>query len=367
MKPFAEIDKSKFISYPEIDKNHQPWDAADSYLYTHLLENDLLFDGAKIIILNDDCGVLTYLLRDYKPTVTSDSIFSRINIEQNFVNYGENVDQFNYIDSVEFATTEQPHYDIILMRIPKASRYMVDQIAVLSRCTDEKTIYLSAGMVKHISEHTRETLEKRVGETHTHRVEKKAVLFSSTHNGRSLKERPTTVFDIPDLGEFESYSNTFSNGRLDKGTAALLPYIRHNLSGRVVDLGSGYGIITRYLKQNCPDISELIAVDSSRMSAETTLINNPTARVLWDDGLTHFENDSIDAVVSNPPFHLDTSFSVAVGLRLLKQVSEKLITGGEFIMVSNSGLNYNPYLKRLFVSVEEIKPNRRYTVFVCKK
>ncbi len=367
MKPFAEIDKSKFISYPEIDKNHQPWDAADSYLYTHLIENDLLFEGAKIIILNDDSGVLPYLLRDYKPTVTSDSIFARVSVEQNFVNYGEDVSQFTYVDSVEFATTEQPHYDIVLMRIPKASRYMVDQIAVLSRCTDEKTIYLSSGMVKHISEHTRETLEKRVGETHTHRVEKKAVLFSSTHNGRSLKERPTTSFEIPDLGEFESYSNTFSNGRLDKGTAALLPYIRSNLTGRVVDLGSGYGVITRYLKQNCPDINELVAVDSSRMAAETTLINNPTARVLWDDGLTHFENDSIDAVVSNPPFHLDTSFSVAVGLRLLKQVSEKLKVGGEFIMVANSGLNYNPYLKRLFPTVEEIKPNRRYTVFVCKK
>ncbi len=368
MKSFSEaFDPAKFQCYPEVEQNHQPWNGTDNYLYTYLINGDILFPGARIIILNDETGVLTYLLREYKPTVTADSIFAKLAIDQNFRNNNEDISQFSFVDSVSFAEESLEKFDIVLIKIPRYSRYLVDQIASLSRCTTTESIYVSSGMVKHVSKHCSNTLSKRIGETTTHRVEKKAVLFTSTPRKREMKLRPTQVFEIPPYGEFISYSNTFSTGKLDKGTAMLLKNIPENLSGHVVDLGSGYGIIARYLKLNCPDITELAAVDSSRMAAESTLKNAPGVRTLWDDGLTSFEDDSIDAVVSNPPFHHDNSFSVNMGVRLFKQVKSKLKPGGTFIMVANTSLNYRPYLKKLFSDFKVLAEDRLFAVYMVKK
>ncbi len=368
MKEFSEaFNPEKFDCYPKIEANHQAWNGTDSYLYNHLVRENLLFEEAKILILNDETGLLTYLLREYKPTVTSDSIFAKLAIEQNFISNDEDTDQYTFVDSVNFAEEEQEHFDIVLMKIPKATKYFTDQLKAVRSCTNKKTLYFSSGMVKHISRQSKELLEKSIGETLVHRVEKKAILFSSTKTAAPTKTKSVSEFSIDGMGSFTSYSNIFSTGKLDKGTALLLKEMPTDLEGTVADLGSGYGVITRFINDNCDDVSQIIAIDSSRMAAESTAMNVEGIRIIWDDGLLSLDDNSLDAVVSNPPFHHDTSFSVNMGLRLFKQVHAKLKPGGRFIMVANSGLNYSPYLKKLFSGFSIISRDRVYTVFELTK
>ncbi len=321
MKQFTEaFNRRNFQCFPKISRDQQPWNGADTYLYNHLLREELLFPGARVLILNDDTGLLTYLLREYSPTVTSDSIFAKTAIEENFKTNCEDPSQFTFIDSVSFIENSHENFDIVLIKLPKSNSYLSNQISVLKNCTSADSQILTSGMVKHISKNISEILKKEIGETLIHRVEKKAILFSSKNESGKTEVERTSSFNIHNLGEFVTYSNTFSAGKLDKGTAALLPQIPKDLSGRVADLGCGYGVISRHLKQNCPDISELIAVDASRMAVESTKLNVEGINALWCDGLSDFDDDSLDAVVSNPPFHQDTSFSVNMGLRLFRQV-----------------------------------------------
>ncbi len=368
MKPFSEaFDQSKFACYPKLDKNEQPWNATDNYLYTQIVESGKLSDRSSVAILNDENGVLTYLMRKYQPLVTADSYFSKMSVIKNFRANYEDEDQFEYMDSVSFVDDSLPRFDVVLLKIPKSTKYFEEQLAILSQVTDEQTTFLVSGMVKHISKTSKEMLEKMIGETLVHRVFKKAILFSCTPRTESVNYNPIQKFTLPNLGEFQTYSNTFSNGRLDKGTEVLLKHLPKDLSGRVIDLGCGYGPISRFISDNCESVNELCAVDVSRMAAMSTKENVPKAKVFWGDGVMRFDDESFDAVVSNPPFHLDNKFSVAMGLRLITQVKMKLKPRGKFIMVANSGLNYGPYLERYFKKVRVISNDRRYTVFEAVK
>ena len=370
MLPFQQaFDINKFHCHPRIAKEQIPYNAADSYLYTHLIENDLLKEGVKICILNDETALLTYLLRDFSPTVVSDSFFAKTALQENFKSTGADVEAITFVDSVSFATLEQT-FDIVLMKVPKSVRYFTEQLGILRAYMDESSLLLTSGMIKHLSKNTRDILTQQIGTTNIHRVVKKAILFDSGKTVTKKQPKLTTTFTLDPYGEFLSYSNTFAVGKLDRGTALLLENLPKDLGGKMVDLGSGYGIIARemlkrYSSSDTP--LELWAVDASRMAAESTKQNVEGCSVIWGDGLNNFEDGTLDTVITNPPFHHDNQFSVKMGIRLFKQIHRKLKDGGQCIMVANSGLNYGPFLKDLFYRTKAIGRNNNYTVFLLSK
>ena len=366
MKPFNEaFDINKFHCHPRIAKEQQPFNAADSYLYTYLVENDILFEGAKVAILNDETGILSYLLRDYSPTSISDSFFAKTALEENFKSSGADSSSLTFVDSIAFTTLETT-FDIVLMKVPKSLRYFTEQLGILRGLMHDTSVLVTSAMVKHLSKNCREVLTTQIGETNIHRVVKKAILFDSTKSVTKAQPKLISRFTLPQYGTFQSYSNTFSVGKLDRGTALLLENLPKDIEGTVVDLGCGYGIIAKELLARYPGL-DLYGVDASRMAVESTKLNVEGCKVIWGDGLSFFDDGAIDYVITNPPFHHDNHFSVKMGIRLFKQVHRKLKEGGTCIMVANSGLNYGPFLKGLFYRTKAIGRNNNYTVFLLTK
>ena len=96
----------------------------------------------------------------------------------------------------------------------------------------------------------------------------------------------------------------FSKTGVDYGTLVLLEaVVSQPLSGAVLDLGCGYGVISVVLKSMYPEC-ELTSVDINPRAIELTELNcgqnNAKCRVLVSDGFSQLK-ESFDAVITNPP------------------------------------------------------------------
>lgn len=359
-----KLSKLNLQRYPHIDNNLRAWSAADTYLLQSAAEQS---KESPVLILNDDTGALTLSLAHRKVYTIHDSLTAKIALTENAQRNGISTDNIEFIPSTDISQLENlPPFETVLIRLPKSTTYLKDQLRSLRHLFAKGSTIFFSGMVKHISKSTKKSLEGYIGPTTTHKVVKKAILFSSKVTQTSSQELQIKSFQT-EVGTFHSYSNTFSNGKIDAGTSDLLQVLPEELWGTVVDLGCGFGPISRIIAESCQGDFTLYAVDISYMAVASTKRNVPSAHVTIGDGVLDFEDKSIDWVISNPPFHQNTTFSVNEGLRLFKQVHSKLKEGGHFLMVANRGLNYGPYLSSLFTEIDSKEMSKKYSLFLCTK
>ena len=82
----------------------------------------------------------------------------------------------------------------------------------------------------------------------------------------------------------------------------------------------------------------------------------------WASGLDAFDDQSIDVIVCNPPFHRGAAKDSAPALTLFAEASRTLGPGGEFWCVFNSHLPWESRLSQLIGPTTLITQNRGYTL-----
>ncbi len=117
-----------------------------------------------------------------------------------------------------------------------------------------------------------------------------------------VKELNVNVFGN-DL-KLKTASGVFSIGRLDKGTEALLNYCKIENSEKILDLGSGYGIVGIAIAKAYPgaevwmsDVNKR-AIRLARENIKINKVSNATAKA--GDMLEKLPCD-FDAILLNPP------------------------------------------------------------------
>lgn len=379
--PFEKaISNLEIRRFPE-DKTLKAWSSADSYLYNQLREDYSLSELSKqkILLIGEDFSIPAILLQAYQPSLVSDSIFSEISTHKNLINNQLSPESIQHLSMVELL--EQPQslgeFDIVLCKIPKSFDFFKQILSSLQALTKPTSAFYFSGMVKYLSSNTRSTLEGFFEEVHIQKTVKKALLFKAKQSKSTSKTaNPVQSFKLENLGEFKAYTNTFSQGSLDKGTRLLLENTKPNtLSGSGVDLGCGYGIISRFILNTQPGVTQLQCIDISELSIASTKLNtqgltqdsNTEVQYLQQDGLASTKLASLDFVITNPPIHSQNSLSVNQSLRLFRQVQKALKIGGKLHLVANKGLNYQPFLEKLFDHTKLVTQNKSYSIFKCTK
>lgn len=161
----------------------------------------------------------------------------------------------------------------------------------------------------------------------------------------------------------------FSSAELDGGTQLLLSTFQQpKLSGNVLDLGCGAGVIGAYLKQRFPAIT-LTLSDIHAMalaSAERTLAENGlSGKVVASDVFSDIQG-RFDLIVSNPPFHdgVDTAYRAVE--ELIAQAKQHLVRGGELRLVANAFLPYPDLLDRAFGSHQVLAKSTKFKVYSAR-
>jgi 23S rRNA (guanine1835-N2)-methyltransferase len=270
----------------------------------------------------------------------------------------------------------------VLLKVPKSLSLLEDQLHRLRPALRDGASIVGAAMAKHIHTSTLALFEKILGPTRTSLAEKKARLIHCTFDATRAPPRnpwPRT-YVVPTSGEvITGHAGVFSPDHYDVGARFFLDqllahFARTPLTGRVVDLGCGNGVVGTLTALRNP-AAELTFVDESYRavaSAEATFrANLPAERVahfvvgnkLFEPAMgTPIARGSVDAVLNNPPFHAEQSVGDETAREMFSEAHAALRTGGSLWVVGNLHLDYEARIRRIFGAVETVATNDKFAV-----
>lgn len=202
-------------------------------------------------------------------------------------------------------------------------------------------------------------------------------VLSKAHGKLFWLTRPDTLPDAvmgwlaePSENEagFVTAPGMFSHEGPDQGSELLVALVPQ-LSGRVADLGAGWGYMAAELLEERPTIASLDLVEADWASLEAAKVNvhDPRAAFHWAD-VAAFEPDApYDAIISNPPFHTGRAADPALGKAFIAAAARMLKRSGQFFMVANRHLPYEDTLKAHFGSGKLLAEIAGYKLYQAGK
>lgn len=166
---------------------------------------------------------------------------------------------------------------------------------------------------------------------------------------------------------FETDSGVFSRTEIDKGTEILLNALPEELTGSLLDMGCGYGVIGVTLGKRYPGLSVVMsdvnerAVELSRRNAQR---NGVPARVMQSDGYADVPFQRMDWIVQNSPIRAGKSVIYA----MFAEGARRLEPSGELWLVIRKQQGAESavrYLKTLFGRVEAVSKKGGFWVLRC--
>ena len=154
---------------------------------------------------------------------------------------------------------------------------------------------------------------------------------------------------------FTTDAGVFSRDGLDRGTEALLAALPEPMTGRVLDLGCGWGPVGVALGKKYPAL-EIVMTDINQRAADLArrnlAANGVQARVVQGDGFERVTG-AFDAIVTNPPIRAGKT--VIYGL--FRQARDFLNPGGALYIVirkQQGAPSALKYLREIYAEAEVI-------------
>ncbi len=165
------------------------------------------------------------------------------------------------------------------------------------------------------------------------------------------------------LGSFQTLPGVFSADGPDAGSALLATNLPAKLGPRVIDLGAGWGYLSRAILAQ-PGVKEvhLVEAEATALACARLNITDPRAQFHWADATSFKLDRGVDTVVCNPPFHTARDPDPALGVAFLQSAARLLASHGTLWMVANRHLPYDRTLAALFREVEEIGSDPRFRI-----
>lgn len=355
--------------YPETsNKSLRAWNAGDEYILEYLSEIDLTTKS--IAVCNDRFGYLSCYLNDAEPFVM---IHRKSQEKSTIMNLKANNLKF---DSGQFFTPfMQPSepIDIALIQIPKSLdlyRFFLHKLS--ASLSDEGTVicafmtkYFTPALLDIASEYFEEVEQSLAVKKSRLLILKKKKLLPEV----SFIDTYEHTFSEGSTETLNQYPGVFSAGQVDYATQFLMEHLKFvEGENRILDLGSGNGVIARAVQFKNPE-AEVHLVDDSILAIESSKLNLDAANAYfhWNDTLDEMEDQSFDLAISNPPFHFGHETNIEVSVDLFREVAGLLTKGGRFLCVANQHLGYKPHLKKFFRSVEVLSQNKKFVIYESRK
>jgi 16S rRNA (guanine1207-N2)-methyltransferase len=174
---------------------------------------------------------------------------------------------------------------------------------------------------------------------------------------------PTTI-----KGGFVTRPGVFSADAPDPASVLLADALPAKLGFRVVDLGAGWGYLSRaILVRDTVQQLDLVEADGVALDCARENITDPRAHFHWADALTFKPAAPAHAVVCNPPFHTVRSPDPALGAAFIRAAQAMLAAEGTLWLVANRHLPYDPVLAVAFRDVTEIGGTKAYRLIKASR
>jgi 16S rRNA (guanine1207-N2)-methyltransferase len=172
-------------------------------------------------------------------------------------------------------------------------------------------------------------------------------------------------------GRFLSRPGVFAWDRIDAASALLAAHLPPDLSGRVADLGAGYGYLSSEVLARCAGVSalDLYEADARALALARTNLAGQAARATlgfhWHDVASGLPQ-RYDAIVSNPPFHAQGRDNRPdLGRAFITAAADALREGGRLLLVANRHLAYEQVLDARFADVRVLAQQAGFKVIAA--
>jgi 16S rRNA (guanine1207-N2)-methyltransferase len=156
-------------------------------------------------------------------------------------------------------------------------------------------------------------------------------------------------------GGFVTRPGVFSADGPDPASVLLAAALPARLPGYVVDLGAGWGFLSRaVLERASVKRIDLVEADATALDCARLNVTDARARFIWGDATQYRADGYADHVVCNPPFHHGRRADPALGQAFLAAAARILSPSGQLWLVANRTLPYLATAKALFREVDEI-------------
>ncbi|WP_266183183.1 class I SAM-dependent methyltransferase [Dyella humicola] len=167
----------------------------------------------------------------------------------------------------------------------------------------------------------------------------------------------------------------FAWDRVDPASALLAAHLPADLSGRLADLGAGYGYLATQVLARCAGVTGIDLYEAERRALEPARFNledgqracgRPvTFAIHWHDvtqGLPH----RYDVIVSNPPFHQGRADLPELGRAFIDTAAAALLPHGRLWLVANRHLPYEATLAARFTEVRTVTTQEGFKVIEAR-
>ncbi len=165
---------------------------------------------------------------------------------------------------------------------------------------------------------------------------------------------------------FMTCAGIFSADGVDPGSALLAQHVG-GLSGRVCDLGAGWGYLARaVLAQPKVTACALVEADHDALDCARANVTDPRATFHWADAAS-WAGGPFDVVVSNPPFHTTRKADPSLGRAFIASAARLLTPSGRLLMVANRHLPYEGTLDAAFAQVRVLAETGGFKVIEARR
>lgn len=159
----------------------------------------------------------------------------------------------------------------------------------------------------------------------------------------------------------------FSADRIDPASQLLADALPREISGRVIDLGAGWGYLAQAVVQSAAVAEiELVEDDTLALAAAKANVTDIRAAFHWADALNWRPSQPADHVVCNPPFHKGRAADPSLGQAFIRAAATMLKPKGSLWLVANRHLPYETSLKDAFRTLELHAETASFKVFHAK-
>ncbi len=168
---------------------------------------------------------------------------------------------------------------------------------------------------------------------------------------------------------FRTDAGVFSKGEVDTGTRLLLEALPEEMTGDILDLGCGWGVIGISIAKKWPGTKVTMADVNMRaldLSRENAKRNRAEVTCVESDGMAALEGQAFDAVVTNPPIRAGKQ----VIYKMFADAAKSLKPGGALYLVirkQQGAESCMKYLQTIYGSVEKLDKSGGFWVLKAMK
>ncbi|NOQ70633.1 MAG: methyltransferase [Crocinitomix sp.] len=336
------------------------WNAADE-----LMVDEMPTKEKTLGIYNDGFGYISCQLANQNPIIITDLKSQEVAIKTNATANQIELDATHFF----LLKDELPkQLGIAYLKIPKSLALFETYLQHIHANLLDDGKVICGFMTKYFNKNWLATAGKYFENVEQSKAKKKARLIILSGKKEVTPSNNIESFEYEHFN-LEQHKGIFSAGKVDKATNYLLQNLKvpenHAL---VLDMACGNGIIGKWILDKT-EVDEMHFLDDSNLALESAKLNvtDKKAQFHHNYELNHFEENSLDWVITNPPFHFENTIDISIPIKLCRAAKLRLKPGGVLTIVANSNVGYEAFLKSHFTKIEIQESNHQFKIYNCIK